>query len=260
MRDKWFIITAGLGDKEYEDAAHRVSNQSRSLFQWEKQIVLTSGNLSELCPTIFSNHRAILNSSIKGYGYMAWKAEIVFRALNNEYGECDGVVWVDAGCEANSNTFSRYSLKRKIKNCKKYGAAVFTLDTPEREYTKQDAFLEFPEINPNDTTGQIQTTNFFLYGNHGRAIAKRWFEVVKDSQLMIDESISKNGEIQDFKIHRHDQSIFSLSCKSHKTFHVFGTLTTGIGSWKSRARGFFSPFWASRNRTGKTLVPRWFSF
>ena len=191
---------------------------------------------------------------------MVWKSEIVFRTLNGEFGQCDGVVWVDAGCEAVSNMLSKFHLRRHLRKAKKFGAEVFSLNTPEVRYTKRDLFHEFPKVNQNDPTPQIQTTNFYLFGEKGLEIARKWFEVATKSQSFIDESPSIQGEVAEFVSHRHDQSIFSLSCKSTENFHKFHPLTTGTSTPRALIKGFFSPFWASRNRTGSTKVPNWFNF
>ena len=260
MFDRWILLTAGLGSKPFESAAQRVLLEGNSLHGWEKQIALNFANLNEYCPTSVKNYSHILMPETTGFGYMSWKAEIVYRALNNDFGPCDGVVWVDAGCEVVSNPLSRYILKRRMGSAKRYGAAIFTLDTPEMFYTKHDLFAEFPLVSDEDITPQIQTTNFYLYGDVGLKIAKRWHEVASKSEVMIDESESKFGEVGGFINHRHDQSVFSLCCKSEKSFHEFKPLTTGTGGYRAKLRGFGSPFWAARNRTGVTYVPRWFNF
>jgi hypothetical protein len=260
MPDKWILITAGLGDASFEAAAGRVASQSKRLFDWQHQIVLTTENINDYCPTCVSSYQDILNPQTVGFGFMAWKAEIVFRTLNEEFGPCDGVVWVDAGCEAVANTFTRFKLRQHFRMAKRVGAEVFSLNTPEVSYTKRDLFQEFPNVLGSDPSPQIQTTNFYLYGDRGLEIAKRWFEVATKSQSLIDESPSKLGEVQNFITHRHDQSVFSLCCKASKQFHSFKPLTSGSGTRLAQARGFFSPFWASRNRTGTSIVPRWFNF
>jgi hypothetical protein len=257
---KWIFITAGLGSPDFEDAAERVISQSKSLYEWEQQIALTEKNIADYCPTSVLKYSAVLNSQTVGYGFMVWKAEIVFRSLNGEFGPCDGVVWVDAGCEVVSNTLSKFRLRRHLHLAKKFGAEVFSLETPEVRYTKKDLFHEFPKVDQNDTTPQIQTTNFYLFGEQGLDLARKWFDVATTSQSFIDESPSIRGEVKDFITHRHDQSIFSLCCKSTQNFHKFHSLTTGTGTRKALIKGFFSPFWASRNRTGTTKVPSWFNF
>jgi hypothetical protein len=260
MESRWILITAGLGSADFAQAAERVIRTSKSLYKWEQQILLNEKNIHYYCPTSVANFSEILNNKTVGYGFMIWKAEIVYRALVGEFGPCDGVVWVDAGCEVVSNTLTRISLRRHLRRARKFGAEVFSLQTPELSYTKRDLFYEFPGVDLLDRSPQIQTTNFYIHGRNGLEIARNWFEVATKSQSTIDESVSNRGEIGEFITHRHDQSIFSLSCKTNGKFHVFDTLTSGTGTRKSRIRGFISPFWASRNRTGISNVPTWFNF
>ncbi len=257
---KWILITAGLGSRDFEQAANRVISGAKSLYKWEKQILLNEKNIQHYCPTSVEKYSEILNSKTVGYGFMVWKAEITFRALDGQFGPCDGIVWVDGGCEVVSNPLSRINLRRHLRHARKYGAEVFSLQTPELSYTKRDLFHEFSGVDALDRTPQIQTTNFYLYGGNGLEIARKWFEVATSSQSTIDESPSSRGEIAEFVTHRHDQSIFSLSCKSTGNFHMFNTLTSGTGTRKSQINGFVSPFWASRNRSGSSIVPTWFNF
>lgn len=260
MTSKWILITAGLGSADFEEAAERVIRDSESLHKWEQQILLSEKNIRYYCPTSSTNYSEILNHKTVGYGFMIWKAEIVYRTLEGEFGPCDGVVWVDAGCEVVSNTLTRIILRKHLRRARKFGAEVFTLQTPELSYTKRDVFYEFPGFDLHDRSPQIQTTNFYIHGCNGLEIARKWFEVATKSQSMIDESSSRRGELAEFITHRHDQSIFSLSCKSNGNFHVFETLTSGTGTRKSQIKGFISPFWASRNRSGSSIVPGWFNF
>ncbi len=259
MKDNWVFITAGLGSSEFQAAAERLAKQSKKLYKWKNQVTLTSENLEFFCPIVFSKYRKILNKQTKGYGYMCWKAEIVYRAMNNEFGPCDGVVWVDAGCEGNSNAISRYFLRRHLRKAQKYGAEVFSLQTPEMFFSKKDLFAEFLGLDNQDLTPQFQTTNFYLHGEVGKLIARRWFEIVIKSQRMIDEVPSLLGEPDGFVEHRHDQSVFSLVCKSINRYHEFWPLTAGSGSRKALIRGFCAPFWATRNRTGISSMPKWFT-
>lgn len=257
MRDNWVFITAGLGSSEFQAAAERLAEQSRKLYKWKNQITLTGENLELFCPTVSSKYKQILNSETKGFGYMCWKAEIVFRTMNNEFGPCDGIVWADAGCEGNANIISRFFLKRHLRNARKYGAEIFSLQTPEMYHSKRDLFIEFPDIDEHDITPQFQTTNFYLHGETGKNIALKWFEIVTKSQSMIDEATSLEGELDGFFAHRHDQSVFSLVCKSIHKYHEFLTITSGSGSHKALVRRLFSPFWATRNRTGISTIPKW---
>lgn len=129
-----------------------------------------SGELRLECPRVFEKYEDYLNSRTKGFGYMAYKAELVQSAFEGAYGECDGVIWVDAGCEVVVNSLSKKKLDDFINYAEENGVACFTLDTDELMYTKRDLFRAFPSIDPESAGPQIQTTWFLLHGSTGKQV------------------------------------------------------------------------------------------
>ena len=251
---KVVLVTAGLGSLEFENAAEKIVGTLLPMYPFSNSISLTSANLKEYCPEISEDFKSQLTSSIKGFAYMSWKAEITRNVLRGDFGRADGILWVDAGCEIFDSYWTRRKLKSLINKLRIENRLIFSLDTPENEYTKRDVLLYFGENFLKDNSAQIQTTFFGLSGGVGKITSAKWFDAIKGNLGSVDDSISKGGELPLFRRHTTDQSVFSLACKSEG-------LTVNLRPLRSGARGFLSqlsasrdPIWASRNRTGETII------
>ncbi len=249
---KVLFLTAGLGEENFCAAARRVELQVIKLSPYSRVINLSNENLRVICPevsNVFADH---LSVNTRGYGYMAWKSEIVMRAVNGDFGSYEYVVWVDSGCEVNSSKAGRATFLYWLALTKFRGYLFFKLETPEAFFTKRDLFKQFPVLSPDDFSGQLQTTFFILQTSRSRQLVQLWFSKCLEDIRNIDESTSHQGEREGFNIHRHDQSVFSLSAKSLGLTKTIRTLPNG-------AKGLFRfaiPIWASRNRSGFSINPR----
>jgi hypothetical protein len=252
----WLVVTAGLGSVSYEAAALRVVSQAASLPNISKSVAVTTSDLAEVCPQTTSVYGPLQNENHPGWGYWAFKSEILNRGLTGYWGQFEGVVWIDSGCEVCINPISRWRFRYFQNKAARLGATVFSLVTPEFKFTKRDLFNEFPNLDSNDPTNQIQATWFMLHGETGRRISKSWLEVTLKSVSYSNEEPSLKGELKEFISHRHDQSIFSLVCKSEGVSPIKYTPATGSHSILGRIRALSHPIWVSRNRTGVSIIPK----
>ena len=258
MTSSWLLITAGFGSSEMEGAALRVKKQAESLGLLDQVTAITTRDLATACPLVWAKYSQYLASSHKGYGYFSWKVELVYGALHGYFGDFDGVIWVDAGCEIFSTPWTRARLKRWMRRTEKTGTFLYTLDTPEQDFTKSLAFEEFPALDPNDCSPQVQATWFMLHGEIGREITEKWLEVSLKDIALLDLSPSPKGEVSTFVEHRFDQSILSLISKNLKLTVDYYSACSGNSGLKSQIRGLIHPIWTARNRFTKTLIK--FSF
>jgi hypothetical protein len=257
MTSSWLLITAGFGGSEMEGAAHRVKAQAQSLGFLHQVTTITTDDLEKACPLVWEKYSKYLNTSHKGFGYFSWKIELVYGALHGYFGDFDGVIWVDAGCEIFNSPWTRVRLKRWMRSAEKTGTFLYTLDTPEQDFTKALAFEEFSDLDPNDRTPQIQATWFMLHGERGRDISQKWLDASLKGIELLDLSPSPKGEVSTFVEHRFDQSLLSLLIKSLK-YKVSNYLPcSGNSGIKSEIRGLVHPIWTSRNRHAKSLIRFW---
>lgn len=250
---KWIAVTAGLRPKNFEEAAKRLENDLRDIFPFEKILNFTYSDLEKCTPLTLEKFGSALRDDVSGYSYGWWKTELVHAVLAGKFGECDGIVWLDSGCEALSTPWTRYRFREQIQEAEKYGYLVFELETPESSYTKSDAFKHFPNLKKIDTSAQIQATHFFLYGESGREVSEKWLNVGLSDIHMYNHDPSRFGEQEGFVLHKSDQSILSLTMKSLDKRRRMAPPPAGNRGLLSRISAMRAPIWVSRNRTGKSV-------
>lgn len=245
---KWILITAAFGSTNFHDSANRLVNQAGKFNLFDECIVVSEVNLGEFAPRVIEKYGELLNSSVPGFGYFAWKPEII-QTTFEKYPEC-GVFYVDAGCELNFNFITKLRLRRFLRVAKK-GSFIHTLNYPEVVHTKNKV-LKYFQINSIDSLSpQIQATWFLLSGPRGKKITNLWLEsTLKDLALIDDSRFDENSK---FLNHRHDQSIFSCIIKSMRVKPnnhrpCYRPLTP-----LSKINCYLHPVWSARNRSGCSL-------
>ena len=246
---KWILITAAFGSTDYHDSANRLVRQAEKFNLFDKCIVVNEANLGEFAPRILKKYGELLNSNVSGFGYFAWKPEII-QTVFEKHPE-GGVFYVDAGCELNFNLITKLRLRRFLRAAKK-GSFFHTLNYPEVVHTKNKV-LEYFQINTLDSLSpQIQATWFLLSGPRGKKITKIWLETTLKDLAFIDDS--RFDENENFSSHRHDQSILSCIIKSIKVKPnnhrpCYRPLTP-----LSKINCYLHPVWSARNRSGSSIM------
>lgn len=250
---KWIAVTAGFLPKNFEEAAERVKRDIVGLYPFTRILNFTSHDLEGCAPQTLEKYAGFLCESTPGYGFYSWKPEIIKRTLDGEFGECDGVVWLDGGCEVFNSPWTRKIFKNQIQEAEKSGYLIFELNTPEYQYTKSDVFELFPSLDRNDRSPQVQATHFFLFGEQGREIARVWLEAGLTDIHMFDLTNSKKEDPGGFIVHKSDQSILSLTVKSMGLRQRIAPPPAGNRGLLSKLLAMRAPIWVSRNRNGKSL-------
>ena len=248
------LATAGLGTSDFLSAGMRVIRQAQGFDTFTEYKLLTTDNLPILCPTIHRNYLDVLNKSTRGFGFMSWKAELTYRVLKEHQGEVL-YLWVDAGCEMFPTPIGKFTMKRYLKRLERDGYLYFTLKTPEVVQTKVSLFDYFPSLRKTDTSPQAQTTFFGLYGEIGRTIAQRWFDVVSSDITTVNEQDSYAFDGSVVK-HRHDQSVFSLVLKEMGLMPNLKPIKSDKSAipFVNKLKYLTQPVLACRNRTGKSIL------
>ncbi len=252
-KSRWIALTAGFLPINFELAAERVERDLVGLYPFSKILKFTSSDLAVCAPRTLEMYSRFLNEDVPGYGYYSWKPEIVYRAISGEFGACDGVVWIDGGCEILNTSWTRRKFRKVVSLAEQTGYSVFELDTTENRFSKRDVLDTFYLSPESDKTPQVQATHFFLHGDVGREIAKKWFGAGLRGIHMFDHTPSIQGDPEDFVLHKSDQSLFSLSLKSLGATERINTPPAGNRGPLSRISALRAPIWVSRNRNGESL-------
>jgi len=257
MKPNWILLTVGFFPVEMATAAKRVENQAKKLYPFAQVIRLSKENIEIYCPKLTSRYPDKLSIKTPGFGYAAWKAEAVYSALSGNYGPCDGVVWVDAGCEINSSIISNGKFRRMLNKAASKGHLAFALNTPEAKFTKKKVWDLFPKSLGVDPQIQYQATYFMLYGSEGKDLARSIFLPIYENFEIVDPTILEEDESEELELAKCEQSILSLAIKSQNRVSVMSVPPAGNRGLKSQLRGIFNPVWVSRNRTGESIIPNW---
>lgn len=247
----WIFVTAGVGSNDFEDAADRLADQIAQYNVFHKIRVFKTSDVKKYCPELDSWYPSQELSTLKGYGWYVWKSRFARIALI-ENPDIDGIMYLDAGCEALPNYFTRKRLLALINLAQKQGSCLFRLPTPEVYYTKK-AVLERFDLNPSDLDSyQFQSGSWLFSSAVGNQFITDWDAIVWENKEFCDDSESEGGELPEFIVNRNDQSIFSSLARKYR-LSAYKTMPPGdIRSIGSRIRFLFFPFAWARNRTGLT--------
>lgn len=255
MISKVALLTAGLTAGDISKAAERITGSAKSLFKFDHVIRLDSNNLKSLCPDVNRRYSRFLNDRVKGYGYWAWKPELIYRTLRGDYGKVDQIVWVDAGCEINSNGLSRTIFRRRIHTAHQTGHWFHCLKNTDSEYSKGYLIAQFPGLRKESLEKpQFQANYLHLQGKLGLEIAEEWFKRTLVGIMNLDDELSGESESAKFIGHKSDQSILSLVCKARGIETGRINLPSGY-TFSSKIKGLVEPIWIARNRTGVSMIP-----
>ena len=254
---KWGFVTAAFGNTEMINAGKRLSEQALQFNLFHHIYNFKYPDLETWAPKTFVKYQEFLSVNHKGFGYYAWKPELVHNVLNRD-SEIDGIIWLDAGCELFYSPWNKSRLSRYLTTTSKDGYLAYQLDYPESHYTKNDLFNFFSADPWMKYSPQFQATFIGLHGLRGKQIAQKWFKssIADIHNLNLVESNSP--ENLDFIEHRFDQSVFSLTMKTMNLKSNCWVPPMGVKSMKSTINSFFSPIWTARNRGGVSIIPKIF--
>ena len=203
----------------------RFLDQSSEFNIYKEKKVFSFNDLSE--KKKFQIKEFIKENKKRLYGYACWKPEIILNYLN-KIPEGSILQYSDIGCHFNKSGLNR--LKEYLEITDRNSILVFQYRKPnikmdfnlkyqiyyEQEYTKSDlfSFLKIPTNSSIRTSEQIWSGTIFLKKNSEIInLLEKWLEISHFNNL-IDDSPSTETNHDKFVEHRHDQSIFSILCKT----------------------------------------------
>jgi hypothetical protein len=254
MKQNWIFLTSSIGGQKWNEAAVRLVEQVQSLGFFEKCVIVTEKDLPGICPQIFRFYSSEELTSEKNFGYYSWKSSIAKAALFGFWGNYDGVMYLDAGSEFQVNRYSVRIFQAYISNAQENGITAFTINTPERSFTKAELFREFPKVQAEDETPQFQAGGWFLFGKKGTRVAMEWDECTWKDRRNVDASFNPADQIPNFIAPRYDQSVFSLTCKSNTVEPFYPAPASSVTRWLDSIRAYKLPILWLRNQTSKSQL------
>ena len=209
------FITFGSHGR-FIDAGNRLIQQANNMTVFDETILYT-GEYLKNDVGFWERHGDFINNNHKGYGYWLWKPYLIQQTMN-QMNNGDILLYLDCGCEM--VVTERTALLNDIELLKKSNKCISgTTTCIEREWNKMDLLVAL-DMNCDTylNTAQRQGgTQLILVCDESRELINKWYDLACDYH-MIDDSPSIIANLNCFKEHRHDQSIFSLLTKKYDLY------------------------------------------
>ena len=146
----------------------------------------------------------------RGFGLWTWKPYVVRRSLE-ALPKGDMLVYSDAGCSLNREGQSRLEEYVAMAADDSFGVLAFSLKGKVGEWTKRATLAAFdvdtPSMRQRDMV--MATCLVLRAGPATLDLVREWEQRMVEISI-VDDSPSPQGEHQEFRGHRHDQSIFTI--------------------------------------------------
>ena len=226
------IHLLSFADKRMSRSLDRLAYQAEQMRFFDKLHMFDEDDL----PLDFrSLYKDKLVSGSRGYGYWAWKPQVISQVLER-MADNDLLLYLDAGCHLNKLGLDRLKRYFYILDSSPQGILAFQSKPPTSdrsplkydgrklfdqwnyEWIKGDLFDHFGVRHDlSYTHARVIGAGIILFKNckSAKAIISEWQSVVHHDFSLLDDSPSKSLNLSGFKEHRHDQAIFSLICLKH---------------------------------------------
>jgi hypothetical protein len=215
---------------------------------------------SKLDADFIEKHKNNLVIGSRGYGYWVWKPQAILQVFDL-INEGDVVQYSDVGCHLNPKGKPRLVDYFNITHQSESGILAFRskekgellldetfYDYNDLNYTKMDLINYFGIMENIDLLKKPQfggTICFFRKDAKTIQFLEDWSKVYATDFSLADDTPSKIQNHLDFIEHRHDQSIFSLLCKTRGVEELFATEFYTQGDWNELSD---FPIWAKRDK------------
>jgi hypothetical protein len=236
-QDKLFHV-ASFADARMAPSARRFGRQIKSIPQVDRLFIFSESDLS---PQFCAETRGIIRRGVRGFGYWAWKPEVILMALKEiEYGEilCYSDIGnhVQPGCDNHLNRYlsplmdgrtELVAFSHDKQLLVEDGIEAYDPpDLAEYRYTKADMLTFWGvlgSIRHTHTPQYAAGLIFIKKSDWTVGLIEQWKRDVIAHPEIFDDSASRTPNHPDFVDHRHDQSYFSLLCKTvpHVAFSAY---------------------------------------
>lgn len=212
------VVFLSFADSRMKRSAARIRRQAVSMDCFDEIVVLDEKALRS--PDL-SPWQKLFSSKVRGYGYWCWKPYLIEQTMRR-LNEGDVLLYCDAGTYLNPAGKPRFQDYLHVLEGTTQGILAFdSTEYPEcpyleRQWDKGDLIHVLGCEGRTDIldSPQVAATQI-LVRRCGESLQflHRWNEIWMRDFHMIDDSLSELPNAEDFRQHRHDQSIFSLLYK-----------------------------------------------
>jgi hypothetical protein len=242
------LITFAGGDPIWRLAAKRLGIQSR---KYENISVYREYNKRSMLRMCSNNEIKHINEFRRGFGLWFWKPRIIIDFLES-HPEIDVVIYLDAGCEINSNNRAKTKFDDYLNELNQFNAIVFEMELQEKYWSKSLLVDYLKSKNSDLESGQLVGGAHFMNRDFALSFCQNWRRTIEHENFILLIDSENSQEIADFREHRHDQSIFSLLMKQQKNISVHNN-SEEIYFTNFVKDGKEWPIWTARNKSFVSL-------
>ena len=220
MMQKVFIA---YGSGDYLKSLHRIGKEAKKLGIFSKVILYTEKDMPQFIQA------SPLKAYGRGDGYWVWKPYIIWKTMQ-EYPNSI-VVYADSGCTLKPNyeewnkwfdlleTYDTLSFRYRLDYVYPWQQGNKTVMNTNVQWTKMSLIRYFnPMIGNRDWLHEGQVWGGLVLACRKSKLIKMWMDIaLMHPELIIDcfgNEIVEQAD--DFKEHRHDQSVLSALCSYWK--------------------------------------------
>lgn len=177
--------------------------------------------IEDLDENFKEENKSILQQE-KGAGFWLWKPYIILKQLDLME-EGDLLFYSDSACDFISSIDPLIEVLDNFTGEKQL--LLFELEDYHlnKQWTKRDCFIHMGMDNEEVKNSVMLNAAFLMMKKNNFVIEfiNEWFELCKDERLLTDISNTLGQpNYEDFRAHRHDQSLLSLMGKKYDIFTI----------------------------------------
>jgi hypothetical protein len=249
------FITFGEGSFSIRLAAKRLAKSASKSKAFTTVRHYNLKKLNSLAPNFAITHGNFIRQHPSGLGHFIWKPSLILGAMA-DLEEEEILVYLDAGCQINYNSFSVRRFSEYLEYAKKHSGLFMQLidgsfgisDLSESNWTDPKVLKYFNVSIEERTSNQVQAGIIFLKKDEkSLSLLRKWEELCAINQYsLLSPACGSNRH------HRSEQSILSILVK-RMDFKLIPDETFFFPDWND---GENFPIWAMRNRTGADAFRR----
>tara|TARA_Y100000389_G_scaffold164560_1_gene168341 strand:- start:625 stop:1344 length:720 start_codon:yes stop_codon:yes gene_type:complete len=206
------------GDDNYNNSKKRLEREALDTGWFDSVTVYGP----EILDSDFKNKFKEVLSHSRGAGYWIWKIYIIQKKLS-EINDNDILIYLDAGCSINAKGKERFYEYVDMLNTSDEGIISFKMSHQlEKWWTTKEIFNYFNVDLNSDIANSGQLVGGILIMKKTLNLKIKLdmvYKVYEDNCLLVTDYYSKD-QAPYFKDNRHDQSIFSIIRKLHKSIEL----------------------------------------
>ena len=209
-----YLVFFGNDDFKYKSLL--LKREAESCGWFDEIIAHTPESVSEF----LSQHQDFVRENKRGYGYWIWKPYIILDTLR-QVNEGDIVTYIDSGGSILSHKKDKFDEYLSLLNSSERPIIAFGLYSQylEKQFQKMTTLKRFGLDQDENflNSGQIESGVIICKKNDFTVkFFEEWLALMLENNYSMIHDHDEMDQLDSFIENRHDQSVFSILCKSHQ--------------------------------------------